>query len=1006
MKKITKSFLSLVLVIAMVTVHFITPISTLAAQLVSVTIDVNGGNELENNVINGTPGSTLSDIFAEQDESWILQFLNVRKQRTYLSGVVEAATGYPIDLENNLIYGDTNVKLMWGNSELYSDNIEIEAEAPNIGDVLELHEETGEFGIGIEVQDPSPRIGGDGLNFDVFDVPFESRSFMVRDCDDPIEENACLVPFEGEIEEGNKYYLSFYISINDNYYMTNDIRDVLTVNGNSPTLFDDVRTYENGDFKGAWVIVEMDPVANQSGNQPGDQPHVEQFEVEFNTDGGTEIASVTLNDGEKVQRPNPDPEKANHIFLGWFFDDQKTIEYDFDDPVHENRTIFAKWEEKNISISSTPSSVNFGEVHVSPEDHVQRVVTITNEGNVKITLGVSSPTSDGPFGTLSFNSVDLEPNESTDVTLIINKNADKASVAGEYSGNYVFTATEYGKEENTTLNVLATVTMIEDAPLTHTVTFDTDGGTAIDPVVVNHGESVGRPQIIPEKENYEFDEWCLDETKTQVYDFSNSITEDITIYARYTEIQQGSNDPQELDVSIVPNAVDFGTLYIGAEEDLTRDVTVTNHSDVDVEVEIDIPTNDGPFNIHAESNTFTVPAKGQQTITLSVDHGADKASVAGTYNGEFVFNYNEVGVQLGDSKTVGVTVVVAEEEITTPEMVTVTFDTDGGTPVPQAVTIEKGTAVQQPTQNPEKDNFEFDTWCADETKTQPYDFSSPVENDITLYARYTEIVQGGTDPVEVSIVVNPMNFDFGTFTIGSESDIYKTATVRNDSDVTVEVTISSPTNEGPFNALEIEPFTIAAGEEKNVSLLIDHGAQKAGVAGIYNGQYVFSYHAIGEQDSDEVLVQATVTVAGPVLEIIDNTNNQNYDPESDGAETGLTIKVSGNLADLVKIEVDGVLVPEGAVTLTSGSTIATFSPDFLSTLGDGAHTVKFFYQDGDVEATFNIGPVNSPAPLPTNGNNEERNPGTFDNIYSWIEVLGISAIVAATSTVILKKKHS
>ena len=189
-------------------------------------------------------------------------------------------------------------------------------------------------------------------------------------------------------------------------------------------------------------------------------------------------------------------------------------------------------------------------------------------------------------------------------------------------------------------------------------------------------------------------------------------------------------------------------------------------------------------------------------------------------------------------------------------------------------------------------------------------------------------------------------------------------------------------------------------------MLIDHGAQKAGVAGIYNGQYVFSYHAIGEQDSDEVLVQATVTVAGPVLEIIDNTNNQNYDPESDGAETGLTIKVSGNLADLVKIEVDGVLVPEGAVTLTSGSTIATFSPDFLSTLGDGAHTVKFFYQDGDVEATFNIGPVNSPAPLPTNGNNEERNPGTFDNIYSWIEVLGISAIVAATSTVILKKKHS
>ena len=952
MKKFTKTLLSLLLVLSMVTVHIVTPMSVFASDYVSVTIDVNGGNELENNVITGVPGSTLSEMVAAQDESWILQFQNVRKQRTYLQGVVEASTNYDIDPDNNPIYGDTNIKLIWGNSELYSDNIEIDAEPPVIGDEYSIHEETGEWGIGLYVQNPTPLIGGDGLNFDVFDVPFESRSYLVRTCDDPIEENACFEQFEGEITGDQKYYLQFHISINDNYYMTNDIKDVLTVNGEAPTMFDDIRTYENGDFEGAWVIVEMDAVDEQGGNNGGNEP-------------------------------------------------------------------------AELDVTVSPSSVDFGKFTIGSEEDLTRDITISNNSDVEVEVEIQIPFDDGPFNIHAESSVLTIPaKEQETVTLSVDHAAEKASVAGTYSGEFVIDYNEVGVQMGDSKVVSATV-VVEEAqsnppvdppqPEMVTVTFNTDGGTpAPDEMEIEKGSSITKPETDPYKEGFEFEVWCSDETKTQPYTFGDEVNENLVLYARYKEVTQtgGGNEPAEIDVTIVPNAVEFGTIYIGATEDLTKDVTVTNNSDVAVEITIDLPA-DGPFNLHEESNTFTLDAHGDRTITLSVDHGA--ATSAGTYHGEYVFNYNEVGEQLGDSATVGATVVVEEAQSNPPvdppqpEMVTVTFNTDGGTPAPDEMEIEKGSSITKPETDPYKEGFEFEVWCSDETKTQPYTFGDEVNENLVLYARYKEATQtgGGNEPAEVNITVNPMSVDFGTFTIGSESDLYKTVNVKNDSEVAVEVTISSPTNEGPFYALEIEPFTLQAGEDINVSLIVDHGAQKASVAGNYSGQYVFTYHAVGEQEEDEVLLQAAVVVAEEEeapLEIIENTDNQNYDPEGENAGDGLTIKVNGELDNLVRIEVDGVEVPEGAVTLTEGSTIATFSADFLSTLGEGAHTVTFIYEEGDVEATFTIGAtINDPAPDTTA---QETNPGTFDNISSWIKILGVSAIIAIVGTVILKKKHN
>ncbi len=66
-----------------------------------------------------------------------------------------------------------------------------------------------------------------------------------------------------------------------------------------------------------------------------------EYEVRFNSDGGTRVAPVSVEGGERLERPD-DPTKEKYTFLGWFLDDE---EYDFSLPVTEDITLTAKWEE-------------------------------------------------------------------------------------------------------------------------------------------------------------------------------------------------------------------------------------------------------------------------------------------------------------------------------------------------------------------------------------------------------------------------------------------------------------------------------------------------------------------------------------------------------------------------------------------------------------------------------------------------------------------------------------
>lgn len=71
------------------------------------------------------------------------------------------------------------------------------------------------------------------------------------------------------------------------------------------------------------------------------------YTVNFSTDGGSAVESATVMNGKTVARPTINPTKRegdiDYLFAGWYGDQACTRRYDFDTPVTDNITLYAKF---------------------------------------------------------------------------------------------------------------------------------------------------------------------------------------------------------------------------------------------------------------------------------------------------------------------------------------------------------------------------------------------------------------------------------------------------------------------------------------------------------------------------------------------------------------------------------------------------------------------------------------------------------------------------------------
>lgn len=99
------------------------------------------------------------------------------------------------------------------------------------------------------------------------------------------------------------------------------------------------------------------------------------YSVTFNTQGGSAVASATVNAGGKITRP-VDPTRTNYIFGGWYKESDCTNAWNFDtDVVNNNTSLYAKWTEKSATTYIISFDTQGGSAAASVETNAGGEVT-------------------------------------------------------------------------------------------------------------------------------------------------------------------------------------------------------------------------------------------------------------------------------------------------------------------------------------------------------------------------------------------------------------------------------------------------------------------------------------------------------------------------------------------------------------------------------------------------------------------------------------------------------
>ena len=219
-----------------------------------------------------------------------------------------------------------------------------------------------------------------------------------------------------------------------------------------------------------------------------------EYNVTFETDGGKPVpAPQVVRWGKYATKPTEIPVKGDSwVFNGWYTDETGAVEFDFDKTaIKANTTIYAGYD--------SVYEIHYFKQLVDgsyEEDTASFVRGFAKEGTM-----INAP----------------EKNYGTHFLL----NAEKSNMSGPV---IKATVDKEGKVNCLVLNVYYDRDM-------HTVTFDTQDGTKIDPVEVRCGNPVAQP-ITPSKAGYYFSGWFLNGSK---YSFSTPVTSDITITAEFTK---------------------------------------------------------------------------------------------------------------------------------------------------------------------------------------------------------------------------------------------------------------------------------------------------------------------------------------------------------------------------------------------------------------------------------------------------------------------------------------
>jgi uncharacterized repeat protein (TIGR02543 family) len=210
----------------------------------------------------------------------------------------------------------------------------------------------------------------------------------------------------------------------------------------------------------------------------------------FNVSGGEFVPDMKIAIGDSYTLPTPT--KPGYSFLGWYIDDETfttlfTEKYDLSQIKDGKVFVVARW--------------------------VYITYTITFETNG------GTPIEPLTFGDLTY-ALDVPDNPTKEHYIF----------AGWYKDESLIVSFNFATERMNGGTLYAKWT-----PIVYTMTFDTNGGSTVNPISRTvEQSSIIRPND-PTKEGFTFSGWYLDSELTELYTFDLPINNNVTLYAKWEE---------------------------------------------------------------------------------------------------------------------------------------------------------------------------------------------------------------------------------------------------------------------------------------------------------------------------------------------------------------------------------------------------------------------------------------------------------------------------------------
>ncbi|MDR3188751.1 MAG: leucine-rich repeat protein, partial [Prevotellaceae bacterium] len=514
------------------------------------------------------------------------------------------------------------------------------------------------------------------------------------------------------------------------------------------------------------------------------------YEAFFNVGGGTIVNPQEVLSHELASRPTPDPTQTGYTLVGWYKEVTCVNAWDFGlDKITQPTIIYAKWEKNRYAVtfnSRGGSAVSPQEIlHAGkasrPYNPVRagytfagwyKEATCANAWDFDVEKVVQPITLYAKWDTTMYNvtfnsrggsAVATQPvDHGYTVPLPANPTKTSYTFGGWYREVGCTTYWNFSTDV-VTGNMTLYAQWITGGKPTCTITFNSDGGSAVDPRTVESGKPFLRPAN-PTKKGYTFAGWYKEAAHVSAWDFgADKVAQSMTLYAkwnenpdvqRYTLIFAGNGGSVHTDsaskvvisgsaVGKLPTPTRKGYTFTGWNTKTngsgTTYTATTMYSALSSTmlyaqwnvITYTITYNDVAVTEHSNPPSYTVDSS---EIVLR-----DAARAGSTFAGWYdkATGGSKVSViPAGDTGHVALWAKWKEKR-------TVRFFNDTSEYTSYSRTITDGDTVSKPSPDPTKTNHDFVGWYKEATCVNAWDFSgSVVTQDIDLYAKWWSKISG------------------------------------------------------------------------------------------------------------------------------------------------------------------------------------------------------------------------------------------------------------------------